>query len=146
MGQQAALDDRISEIDEVLADCTRNMKELAGVRRQLMLRRADLLADVEFDTDRARIKRLVPVATGISWLRIIGGQQARPVVRARWLAMHMLYERGYSLAEIGRRLRKDHTTVMHARDAWPRFIADPANAELAEIERECWSQFNRERG
>lgn len=155
-----AIDDRISEIDEVMADCTRHMKgldaamddcarhmkELTRVRRQLMLRRADLLADVDqgFDTDRARIKRLVPVATGISWLRITGGQRARPVVQARWLAVHMLYERGYTSAEIGRQLGKDHTTILHARDAWPAFIADQANAEFAETARACWHQFNRD--
>ena len=65
MARQTEIDDRISEIDEVLADCTRHltgldaatadctrhMKELTGVRRQLMLRRADLRADVDFDTD-----------------------------------------------------------------------------------------------
>jgi chromosomal replication initiation ATPase DnaA len=154
---QTAINERIAEIDEVLAECARHMteldgaradcddhmKELVGVRRQLMLRRADAIGDAAVDTDRARIKRLVPAATGISWSQIVGDQRSHEVVTARHLAMHMLDKRGYTCSEIGRILDKDHSTVLRSLDA--HFYRQP-HAKLDEIERACWQQFNRERG
>ena len=139
------LKDRIAEIDEMLEHHASSLQALRLGKGKLVLRLADTIGDDELDTDRARIARLVPAATGISWGRITGKQRAQEVVNARWLAMHMLYQRGYSLSEIGRLLGKDHTTVLHARDSWNTFYCDPKNADFAKLASATWHQFYRER-
>ena len=140
-----ALKHRIAEIKEAMQDATASLDELRAVKRRLVLKLADTLGDDELYTDRARIKRLVTAATEISWPRIVGRQKSQDVVNARWLVMHMLYQRGYSLSEIGRLLNRDHTTVMHARDAWDEYYCDPKNADFAKLTSACWYQFYRER-
>jgi chromosomal replication initiation ATPase DnaA len=95
-----ALKNRIAEIKEAMQAATASLDELRAVKRRLVLKLADTLGDDEVHTDRARIKRLVTAATEISWSRIVGRQKSQDVVNARWLIMHMLYQRGYSLVSI----------------------------------------------
>ena len=140
-----ALKNRIAEIKEAMQDAAASLEELRAVKRRLVLKLADTLGDDEVYTDRARIKKLVTAATDISWARITGRQKSQEVVNARWLVMHMLYQRGYSLSEIGRLLNRDHSTVMHARDAWNEHYCNPKNAEFARLASDCWHQFYRER-
>lgn len=48
--------------------------------------------------------------------QLVGRTQLRNIVRARQAAMWAACELGFSLPEIGRRLDRDHTTVLHGRD------------------------------
>lgn len=50
----------------------------------------------------------------LTWDYLLYGGQMRPVVDCRWNVMWRCREAGLSLASIGRLLRCDHTTVMHA--------------------------------
>jgi chromosomal replication initiation ATPase DnaA len=91
----------------------------------------------ERERERRRTYDLDPVARAIleataeemgvtrADLRRRGRQ--RPLVRARWVAMRVLRDEGYSSPAIGRHLRRDHATVLQALD---RVAAD---AELVEI-------------
>jgi chromosomal replication initiation ATPase DnaA len=51
---------------------------------------------------------------GISPAQILGRDQARYSVRARYAAIRELYLRGYSTPQIGRWLNRHHTTVIYA--------------------------------
>jgi chromosomal replication initiation ATPase DnaA len=44
---------------------------------------------------------------------LLGDCRLKKTVRARWEIYRRAKHAGYSLAEIGRRMNKDHTTVMH---------------------------------
>jgi chromosomal replication initiation ATPase DnaA len=50
---------------------------------------------------------------GISVACCLGKGRHRDVARRRWHVMAILHERGWSSAEIGRRLNRDHSTVLH---------------------------------
>ena len=53
---------------------------------------------------------------GVSKARILGPQRARSIARPRQVIMYLsaLYT-GQSLPQIGRQLRRDHTTILHGR-------------------------------
>ena len=53
-------------------------------------------------------------ATGVGVEQILGDQRNRHVVAARYRFIGEAYALGDSCAEIGRFLRRDHTTVLHA--------------------------------
>lgn len=52
-------------------------------------------------------------ATGISKERLQGNQRTSEVVRARVLYSTIAREAGHSYPEIGRQLKKDHTTILY---------------------------------
>ena len=55
----------------------------------------------------------VAAATGVHERLIRGRSRERSVVAARWLAWSVAHREGMSLAEIGRRMGFDHTSVLH---------------------------------
>ena len=57
--------------------------------------------------------RRVSLRYGISLVDLLGKSPRRKFSWPRQHLMYLLHEEGYSLASIGRRLRMDHTTVMH---------------------------------
>jgi chromosomal replication initiation ATPase DnaA len=60
---------------------------------------------------------------------VMGRSRLGPVVKARQVAMYLLRETGdYSLPAIGRRMGRDHTTVLHGVRA---VAASPALMEAA---------------
>jgi chromosomal replication initiation ATPase DnaA len=61
----------------------------------------------------ALILQEVSKATHISIKELLGDSRLKKTVRARWEIYRRAKNAGYSLAEIGRRMNKDHTTVMH---------------------------------
>jgi hypothetical protein len=143
--RKAALTTRIEEVDAAIYRHVDRLTDLREVKKRLALRLAATIGDDETETNRSRIKRLVVAATNVSWARIVGRQRSRQVVAARWLTMHMLYEAGYSLSDIGRCLSKDHSTVLHARDSWPAYYTDPINADAAATARACWHAYYAEK-
>lgn len=60
-----------------------------------------------------QIVRAVSEGTGLTVAEILGQSRLGPIARARQLVMFEAYAAGYSMAHIGRILRRDHTTVMH---------------------------------
>jgi hypothetical protein len=73
-----------------------------------------------------RVHDLVTIASrlsGISEADIRGTGRLRVICRVRQAAMYAAHLQGvHSLAQIGRLFGKDHTTVIHARDAVPEFM------------------------
>lgn len=59
------------------------------------------------------IVRAVAAEYGVSAVDILGPSRERVVSIPRQEAMRRAYEDGLTLAEIGRALGRDHTTVMH---------------------------------
>lgn len=60
-----------------------------------------------------RVVTAVASRTGVSPYKIAGKARSVDIVRARNWAFFLLSEDGFSLAQIGRMFRKDHTTVRH---------------------------------
>ena len=57
----------------------------------------------------------VAAVTGVSVLKIKGKSRLQDVVRARWLAMHLLHMfLGSSSVQLGAMFGRDHTSVLHA--------------------------------
>lgn len=51
---------------------------------------------------------------GVEKTRLLSPTRNKGIVRMRWIAMYLLKRRmNYSLMEIGRRMKLDHTTVLH---------------------------------
>lgn len=77
---------------------------------------APVMVDIEAQVIPAspmqQIIKDVAAETGVSRDDLLGKSRLRTVVRARWIAMHRMRELGYSYPAIGRRLGKDHTTVL----------------------------------
>jgi hypothetical protein len=60
------------------------------------------------------IQTIVANMAGVSLDSMTQRSKAGPHVRARWVAMFIANKRyGYSAGEIGRRFRRDHTTVLY---------------------------------
>jgi len=65
------------------------------------------------------IVRLVSLYTGISETAIISGRRYTPIVRARQCVYSIAVRHTkLSLIEVGRRLNKDHTTVLYGADKY----------------------------
>ena len=62
----------------------------------------------------AALAYAVSVATGVSAADIIGRRRTACVVAARHDLFVAMWRRGFSIAEIGKTLGRDHTTVIHA--------------------------------
>ena len=144
---------RLQQIDGLI-DALKTATDRAGqaIRRLRRFRaKASLAEDEEViraalaqRTDHVRIARIVPANTTISWRRICGRSRPSEVVAARWLAIQMLDSCGYSASEIGRLIKKNHSSVLHALQSWPAFYCDPANDKFAKIAYACWHQFYSE--
>ena len=50
-------------------------------------------------------------SVGVAMLK--GRARQKHIVKARWLFFDRAYKAGYSLARTGRKLNRDHTTVIH---------------------------------
>jgi chromosomal replication initiation ATPase DnaA len=61
-----------------------------------------------------RALKLCAEMTDISVAQILGAQQSRRVVYARWTVVIALHRRGWSASNIGRLLNRDHTTILYA--------------------------------
>ena len=73
----------------------------------------------------AEIKRTL-IASELKWGDIIGSNRTRKFVDARqYIAAVMVNVGGYGIAEAGRIMRKDHTTILHATSR-PKVIASIA--------------------
>lgn len=79
-------------------------------------------------TKRGSLARACDIA-GISMGCCVGEGRHKDVVRRRWHVMAILSARGPSTAEIGRRLNRDHTTVMHGLRRWAQIQAEKVAAE-----------------
>lgn len=67
--------------------------------------------------DRDPIRQAIQSASlrhGVSVEEILGDSHTRRIVKPRWEAMEEAKDAGMSFMEIGRRMRRDHTSVMHA--------------------------------
>lgn len=64
---------------------------------------------------------------------IVSDVRKRRVVHARAVCAKVMRERGMSLSQIGRRLGRDHSTVFHWLQEWPRYEAEnPRITAIAE--------------
>lgn len=92
-----------------------------------------------------RILAEVAKAHGLTTADLIGQRRARHVIRARQEAYHRLYrETKLSLPEIGRRMKRDHTSILHGVRAHHRRLkAARAATETAPAERltEKWRRI-----
>lgn len=52
--------------------------------------------------------------TGISAAEILGLRQSRHVVDVRWAVAVAASRKGYTTTQIGTRLQRDHSTIVHA--------------------------------
>tara|TARA_R110002020_G_scaffold474501_1_gene706111 strand:- start:220 stop:672 length:453 start_codon:yes stop_codon:yes gene_type:complete len=96
-------------------------------------------------TDHQRVMRIVPAVTSVKWSRIIGKQRSRKVVNARWHAITMLSDcpSNYTCSQIGRFLKKDHSSILNARKVYiKRYVSDLEFQQTAEL---CWHKFWEER-
>lgn len=105
---------------------------------------AALLAEVEAlrraarpDGDFAAVVQAVARAWDVTPADILSSSKAGGLPRARWAVMHILRRRGTPLAEIGRLMGMDHSSVMHGLHRLAE-ITGPA-------ERECVFRSRRAR-
>ena len=74
------------------------------------------------------VQTIVAGQFGLSRAQLLGRRRLPHIVLARHIAMLLCLEmlRGVSLPQVGRWFHRDHTSVLHARDAMRRKIAvDP---------------------
>lgn len=57
---------------------------------------------------------ILPQAFGYTMDDLRGPSRKRDIIRARWTVIAMLYHAGAGLAEIGRIINRNHTTVLNA--------------------------------
>ena len=62
-----------------------------------------------------------------SWLDLIGHNRFVPAMRARAEIASMLRRRGWSLAKIGKLMRRHHTTVLHMIRMAPQYATRPVS-------------------
>jgi len=63
-----------------------------------------------------RVRQYVDIAAadhGVTSAQIMSRESTAPVCKARWGVMRALRDDGFTLAQIGRWLGRDHTTIMH---------------------------------
>lgn len=71
--------------------------------------------------------------TGYSRHEICGSRGDRDLISARQAVMAELHRRGFSYSQIGRAMKRDHTTVIHGvRAIREKAAADPYVAEMME--------------
>lgn len=71
------------------------------------------------------IERIVAITAGyygISKAEIYGRSRATNIVTARHMAYLLAYNSGMSFTEIGKRFKRDHTTIMHGVDRMSRRV------------------------
>ena len=65
-------------------------------------------------TPRVRLYACIAAANhGTSIKRVMGESRTRADVEARWEIMRRLHDDGFSLSQIGRWIKRDHSTVIH---------------------------------
>lgn len=62
---------------------------------------------------RRIIVEMTAMAHGLTVQDLTGPDRHRPIVRVRWRAMAEMRREGYSLPQIGRALKRDHTTIIY---------------------------------
>jgi len=70
-------------------------------------------------------------AMKVSLSDVMGNARFKPIVRARHVVFYVLHQRGQSLAQIGRRMGCDHTSVMYAMRMWDEKATDNMRAVAA---------------
>jgi chromosomal replication initiator protein len=84
--------------------------------------------------------RIVARHFGLAPAAVAGNARLHRLVVARWIVMHICVEAGgYSAAQAGRLLGRDHTTVLYALRQLATLLArDPALADaVARLTRRC---------
>ncbi|MFZ4807505.1 MAG: helix-turn-helix domain-containing protein [Hyphomicrobiaceae bacterium] len=89
------------------------------------------------DIQTPRVRRILIAAAhacDISPFEVLGGGRPRHLVHVRQLAIYVAHRRyGWSLPHIGRAVRRDHSTVLHAVRAFEaRMAEDPGLMALAD--------------
>ena len=78
-------------------------------------RAAEIFASIPCRRELAilEIAEEVSDATGIPMAVLVGENRAKHIAHARQLAYYIAHREGFTLPEIGRVFRRDHTTVLH---------------------------------
>lgn len=114
----------IEEVSAQVGLSIKTLKDELGVPGELPA----IVRDPEYPF---RALRVAAMAIGSRPEEIVGRGQAQPLVRARWAVMAGMHSRGMGLSQIGRRVRRDHSTVSHGLEQIPSFVArDAAFAAL----------------
>lgn len=116
----AQLDRRVSAIERHMAALDRALKALAADRAQHLRAKVAALqsqtpAEMPSATMRRAIRdvaRAVATETGIPLDAILGKGKTAPVSEARFRVYAEALEAGFSSAQIGRALGRDHSTVL----------------------------------
>lgn len=89
--------------------------------------------------DAVAVITMVAGSFGLSYGEIVGHSRAQYIVRVRALIATLLVERGNSLPQVGRWMRRDHSTVSHARDMLPTYAQRaPAIGQAYDHYRKEW--------
>lgn len=86
-----------------------------------------------------RAFRAACYVTGADYEAFLSKRRNQPLPLARHLAWTWLYRQGFTLAEIGRASKRDHTTVLHG-IRWMDNISAAIRAPLSSID--TWAQAN----
>jgi hypothetical protein len=78
-----------------------------------LMREAHAMADTPIGPRWKYILREVAKRHNITIDELIGPRRVKRLVDARIEAYHLLRERGYTLPQIGNRMNRDHTTILH---------------------------------
>ena len=137
---------QLCDLDGMIEQLTANLHGIQGWRDRLAARIKNAPKQFSYPvTDHQRVMRIVPAVTSVKWSRIIGKQRSRKVVNARWHAITMLSDcpSNYTCSQIGRFLKKDHSSILNARKAYiKRYVSDLEFQQTAEL---CWHKFWEER-
>lgn len=84
----------------------------------------------------SRLIEAVAADFDLSYGEVIGTNRSRRMVAARAVVARILRDRGWSTSQIGRSLRRDHSTILHLLDQWPKWRSTyPEAAAFYERER-----------
>jgi hypothetical protein len=78
-----------------------------------LMREAHDLADTPIGPRWKYVLRDVAKRHNLTIDQLIGPRRHKHLVTARFEAYHLLRQHGYSLTQIGERMHRDHTTVLH---------------------------------
>jgi len=117
-------------------------KEAEEKRRALLLRaerRRDYFLGKEMDTEKLRItaamvRDIIVDESRLSWAEITSARRHRPIAQVRMVTSYLLkrYCTHLSFPAIGRMLKRDHSTVVHAVETVGELIENAANIDAAD--------------
>lgn len=137
--------DILPVVYKIVADTEHSLQLLLGSKVKITFKLADEALTID-EAQTLALQQLVTSELGVSWQTIISRNRKIRVAMARqvycYLSVHLL---GKSLSEIGREIKRDHTTIIAARKRIDDLISvnDVVKDHINKIKQRFYEDFNK---